>query len=192
MLHIGWRDGWTFYPTDAKGGKIEHEDSQLQEPDGHNLTLLWADFLAAIDERHDAVAEHRNGASRVGAAAARHDFLAHRPQHRVGRREGANHRRRGSEQTTEPSLSRALGVSGSMNRRHFIKTGTLALAATAQGCVSTRKPSKKNPLAEAFDHEMEKFMAARKVPGGALAVIKEQRLVYARGYGWADREQKFL
>jgi len=50
VLHIGWRDGWTFYPT-AKGGKIEHEDSQLQEPDGHNLTLLWADFLAAIDQR---------------------------------------------------------------------------------------------------------------------------------------------
>ena len=49
-LHIGWRDGWTFYPT-AKGGKIEHEDSQLQEPDGHNLTLLWADFMAAIDKR---------------------------------------------------------------------------------------------------------------------------------------------
>lgn len=50
VLHIGWRDGWTFYPT-AKGAKIEHEDSQLQEPDGHNLTLLWADFLAAIDKR---------------------------------------------------------------------------------------------------------------------------------------------
>ncbi len=50
VLHIGWRDGWTFYPT-AKGGKIEHEDSQLQEPDGHNLTLLWADFMAAIDKR---------------------------------------------------------------------------------------------------------------------------------------------
>jgi len=50
VLHIGWRDGWTFYPT-SKGGKIEHEDSQLQEPDGHNLTLLWADFMAAIDKR---------------------------------------------------------------------------------------------------------------------------------------------
>ena len=25
-----------------------HEDSQLQEPDGHNIKLLWADFLDAI------------------------------------------------------------------------------------------------------------------------------------------------
>ncbi len=50
VLHVGWRDGWTFYPS-AKGGKIEHEDAQLQEPDGHNLTLLWADFIEAIDQR---------------------------------------------------------------------------------------------------------------------------------------------
>ncbi|MEW6305283.1 MAG: Gfo/Idh/MocA family oxidoreductase [Verrucomicrobiota bacterium] len=47
-LHIGWRDGWTFYPQNAKD-KTVHENSQLQEPDGHNITLLWADFLAAID-----------------------------------------------------------------------------------------------------------------------------------------------
>ncbi len=47
-LHIGWRDGWTFYPA-KKSDKQLHEDSQLQEPDGHNLTLLWADFLQAID-----------------------------------------------------------------------------------------------------------------------------------------------
>jgi predicted dehydrogenase len=49
-LHIGWRDGWTFYPM-GKGDLI-HEDSQLQEPDGHNLKLLWADFLEAIDKKH--------------------------------------------------------------------------------------------------------------------------------------------
>ena len=55
VLHIGWRDGWTFYPT-AKGGKIEHEDSQLQEPDGHNIQLLWGDFLQAIDSRRPALA----------------------------------------------------------------------------------------------------------------------------------------
>ena len=55
VLHIGWRDGWTFYPT-TKGGKIEHEDAQLQEPDGHNLTLLWADFLTAIDQHRTPTA----------------------------------------------------------------------------------------------------------------------------------------
>jgi predicted dehydrogenase len=47
-FHMGWRDGWTFYPEDSKKAII-HEDSQLQEPDGHNMQLLWADFLKAIE-----------------------------------------------------------------------------------------------------------------------------------------------
>ena len=46
-FHIGWRDGWTFYPANAREKPV-HEDSQLQEPDGHNLKLLWADFLESI------------------------------------------------------------------------------------------------------------------------------------------------
>ena len=55
MLHIGWRDGWTFYPANDRD-KIIHQDSQLQEPDGHNLTLLWANFLASIENKSKAVA----------------------------------------------------------------------------------------------------------------------------------------
>jgi predicted dehydrogenase len=54
-LHIGWRDGWTFYPANARE-KVIHEDAQLQEPDGHNLTLLWADFLNAIEGQGKGVA----------------------------------------------------------------------------------------------------------------------------------------
>ena len=41
---------------------------------------------------------------------------------------------------------------------------------------------------EPFDGEVQAFMAERQVPGGALAVVKDGRLVYARGYGWADRD----
>jgi predicted dehydrogenase len=54
-LHIGWRDGWTFYPVHDKDNII-HEDSQLQEPDGHNLTLLWLDFLDCIEKKTKGVA----------------------------------------------------------------------------------------------------------------------------------------
>lgn len=48
VLHIGWRDGWTFYPTNERDA-IVHQDPELQEPDGHNLKLLWQDFIAAIE-----------------------------------------------------------------------------------------------------------------------------------------------
>jgi N-acyl-D-amino-acid deacylase len=43
---------------------------------------------------------------------------------------------------------------------------------------------------ESFDHEVFEFMGKAKIPGGALAVVKDGRLVYARGYGWADREKR--
>ena len=55
MLHIGWRDGWTFYPSNERSQSV-HENSQLQEPDGHNLKLLWADFLEAISQKHPPTA----------------------------------------------------------------------------------------------------------------------------------------
>jgi predicted dehydrogenase len=55
ILHIGWRDGWTFYPSN-RGDKQQHEESQLQQPDGHNIQLLWADFMEAIDQRRAPVA----------------------------------------------------------------------------------------------------------------------------------------
>jgi predicted dehydrogenase len=55
-FHMGWRDGWTFYPTNSKD-KIIHEDAQLQEPDGHNIKLLWADFLDSIENRRRPVAD---------------------------------------------------------------------------------------------------------------------------------------
>lgn len=34
------------------------------------------------------------------------------------------------------------------------------------------------------------FMAKHKIPGGSLAVVKDGRLVYVRGFGYADREKK--
>jgi predicted dehydrogenase len=54
-FHMGWRDGWTFYPVD--GGAPVHIDAQLQEPDGHNLALLWADFINSIETGRPPVAE---------------------------------------------------------------------------------------------------------------------------------------
>ena len=51
---MGWRDGWTFHPTDSKQKTI-HEDHQLQEPDGHNLKLLWRDFIDGIEGKKETV-----------------------------------------------------------------------------------------------------------------------------------------
>jgi predicted dehydrogenase len=55
-FHMGWKDGWTFYPANTRD-KIVHEAAQLQEPDGHNIKLLWADFLKAIESGTSPVAD---------------------------------------------------------------------------------------------------------------------------------------
>jgi predicted dehydrogenase len=46
-FHMGWQDGWTFYPADKKKPTI-HEKPQLHQPDDQNIRELWADFLRAI------------------------------------------------------------------------------------------------------------------------------------------------
>ena len=47
-FHMGWRDGWTFYPADSKKPVI-HQDAQHKEPDGHSIDLLWSDFVSSIE-----------------------------------------------------------------------------------------------------------------------------------------------
>ena len=46
-FHMGWQDGWTFYPADRNKPTI-HENAKLNEPDGQNIRELWMDFLASI------------------------------------------------------------------------------------------------------------------------------------------------
>jgi predicted dehydrogenase len=47
-FHMGWRNGWTFYPN-GRGQQVIHEEPQLNEPDNQNIKELWADFLQAIE-----------------------------------------------------------------------------------------------------------------------------------------------
>ena len=47
-FHMGWRDGWTFYPVNPNA-PIQHEEPQLHKPDDQNIPELWADFLRCIE-----------------------------------------------------------------------------------------------------------------------------------------------
>lgn len=46
-FHMGWLDGWTFYPSDTKKSII-HEAPKLHRPDEQNIKELWADFIQSI------------------------------------------------------------------------------------------------------------------------------------------------
>jgi predicted dehydrogenase len=55
-FHMGWLDGWTFYPAD-KNKKIIHTDPVLHTKDDNNIQELWADFLQSIEKKKRPVCD---------------------------------------------------------------------------------------------------------------------------------------
>ncbi len=55
-FHMGWLDGWTFYPSD-KNKPVIHEKPQLHKPDEQNIPELWADFMLSIKEQRKPVCD---------------------------------------------------------------------------------------------------------------------------------------
>lgn len=55
-FHMGWLDGWTFYPADKSKPPI-HEDAKLNEPAQQNIKELWADFLMSIEQKRRPVCD---------------------------------------------------------------------------------------------------------------------------------------
>lgn len=68
--------------------------------------------------------------------------------------------------------------------------GIFALARSGDGKVPITGNA--NAALEPFDSLMTTFVAENKVPGAALAVTHGGKLVYARGFGYADVENKVL
>lgn len=58
-FHMGWLDGWTFYPS-TKGGQEVHMDHTLHLPDQQNIPELWEDFIKAIETGSKPVADIEN------------------------------------------------------------------------------------------------------------------------------------
>jgi predicted dehydrogenase len=87
-LHIGWYDGWTFYPADDDEPPV-HEDNQLHEPDGQNIKELWDDFLRCIETRERPVCDIENGYHSTNACLL---GMVSLKLGRSVRWDGANHR----------------------------------------------------------------------------------------------------
>ena len=77
-----------------------------------------------------------------------------------------------------------------LSRRSFLRDAGIGVVAVSAFPLRAASKDPVAALAKAFDPVVEKFMHERGVPGGALAVVKDRKLVYAKGYGWADRDQR--
>jgi len=69
-LHVGWMDGWTFYPPprdehydhddhneQRAPEQILHENPQMHTREAHNIQELWADFLNAVKSRSKPICD---------------------------------------------------------------------------------------------------------------------------------------
>lgn len=55
-FYLGWKDGWTFYPSD--NSPVVHEEPRFDhEKDGDNIPMLWRDFIDAIQTGRRPVAD---------------------------------------------------------------------------------------------------------------------------------------
>src|SRR5437773_1952824 len=66
-------------------------------------------------------------------------------------------------------------------RRVLLTAALFALSVAAQTGTAV-------PALAALDNVMQQALARYSVKGGALAIVKDGHLVFARGYGWADAE----
>lgn len=55
-FHMGWRNGWVFYPADGRK-EILRQEASLNEPDQQNIRELWADFLQSIESGRKPVSD---------------------------------------------------------------------------------------------------------------------------------------
>ncbi|MDB5291129.1 MAG: penicillin-binding protein beta-lactamase class, partial [Phycisphaerales bacterium] len=63
-------------------------------------------------------------------------------------------------------------------------------AAGAQAAEEIPVTGKSEPGLAAFDRVMVNFLRDNQVPGGALAIARGGKIVYARGFGFADVEKR--
>lgn len=69
----------------------------------------------------------------------------------------------------------------------------IAMMLSQIGFAGDKLPIASGPTAArfaSFDQLMQTFLREHKIPGGSLAVAQDGEVIYARGFGWADREAK--
>ncbi len=59
-FHMGWLDGWTFYPSNTNH-QIIHQEPILHTIDKNNIRELWNDFMVSIAENRLPVCDIQTG-----------------------------------------------------------------------------------------------------------------------------------
>src|SRR4051812_27863988 len=67
VLHLGWLDGWTFFPTNGNEQPV-HQDASFSGENQDNVLELWKDFIDAIEKKRRPAADIEAGHHATTAA----------------------------------------------------------------------------------------------------------------------------
>ena len=67
-LHLGWQDGWTFFPRDGKAQTVQEDAKFTGEKNSENIPELWRDFMESIEQRRRPVCDIESGHHATTAA----------------------------------------------------------------------------------------------------------------------------
>jgi CubicO group peptidase (beta-lactamase class C family) len=97
-------------------------------------------------------------------------------------------------------LAPACATVSAVNRREFLRAiasaGVVSALAPVLACAGSPRPEtlpatgRDEPKLRRFDEWVRAYMAEHRIPGAALAIARAGRVVYARGFGYADRAQR--
>lgn len=73
-------------------------------------------------------------------------------------------------------------------KRILLAPGLLAVVLATSPAEEIPISGEPVPGLASVDQAYSKFMERHQIPGGSVAIMKNGRLVYARGFGWSDRE----
>ena len=86
------------------------------------------------------------------------------------------------------TVSGRVSYRGGMKMTSNLRIATLVIAAVAAGVGSPVAAQEAD--VQAFAAELDSLRQAHRIPGLAIAVVRDGRVVLSRGYGWADVEAR--
>src|SRR5215212_9997076 len=81
-------------------------------------------------------------------------------------------------------------MSNPVSRRTFLAMAGATIVRAAEKTSGPPVSGEADADLAPFDKLLTTFVRENKVPGASLAVTRQGRLVYARGFGYADRDKK--
>jgi CubicO group peptidase (beta-lactamase class C family) len=94
------------------------------------------------------------------------------------------------DQTSHEKFIAMNGLRANMKNRFLSYIALIIVVALFGSCASVPKPPEKVESISEFENYVNKVVESGTPPGMSLAVVKNDSIIYSKGFGWADEPRK--